>query len=88
MTNQTIKLLSEETNLTQTKIQNIYLEYWKGIKQIMREMDFDTTIDKDIYIKQKRCFNLIGLGKLGATYDYYKKQRDRYDKYKNDTSNV
>lgn len=74
---QLIKELSRETGLTPSRIQNIYNEYWKAIKFQMSKENFDRDISEEDYYKEKHCFNIIGLGKLGVPYMSYKHKSRR-----------
>jgi nucleoid DNA-binding protein len=69
MKNKIMETLVKETGISKTIIELIYKEYWKVVKQIMKEMP-DTLTDED-----KTAITLVNLGSFYVTPEKYNNRK-------------
>lgn len=64
-----MEILVKETGISKADIELIYKEYWKVVKQIMKEMP-DTLTEKD-----KTAITLVNLGSFYVTPEKYNNRK-------------
>lgn len=82
----TINRLSAELHIPKDKIELIYKEYWKSIKNIIETLPLKEDLSEEEFLNMKTSFNISNLGKFYCTYDRYKNIKEKYEHKEDKTS--
>lgn len=72
-----IRLVAIETNQPEAKVEVIYRTYWKFIRDVFENLDFNSINTKEEFDKLKTSINLPSLGKIGIKWEKIEKYRKR-----------
>ena len=75
-----IEKLSKELNLPESVIIKTYKNWWKFIKLSIEDLPLKEDLTEEEFNKLRPNFNIPGLGKLGVTYNNYKRIKEKYKK--------
>lgn len=73
--------VAEELSLDKDTVVKVYMEYWKGIGDSIREHDLETCREEE-FDDIRTSYNLPYLGKFACTKDRWKRIRNKLIKYK------
>jgi hypothetical protein len=80
-----LEQVSDELKIPIEVVKEVYLSYWKFIKNKIAELPLDEELSEDQFKELRTNFNVPSIGKLTCTYDRFLrvKQKQQYKKEKN-----
>lgn len=72
-----IRLVAIETNQPEAKVEVIYRTYWKFIRDVFENLDFNSINTKEEFDKLRTSINLPSLGKICIKWEKIEKYRKR-----------
>lgn len=72
------KEVSEETGIPYNQVRLAYKYFWKFIKNTFISFPLKNNLTKEEFEKLRCSFNVPYLGKIGCSWDRYKKITEKY----------
>lgn len=70
--------VSEELNIPEEDVKNIYRSFWIFIKNTIKELPLKEDLSDEEFNKLRVNFNIPSVGKLGCSLDRYKRIKKYY----------
>lgn len=75
--------VSEELNLPYTMVKNAYKEYWRFIRETIKNKPIEWGLSREEFDSLQPCFIIPGIGKLACSYKRYLGLQKRHEVLKN-----
>lgn len=73
-----IAKVSKDTGISEEIVNKAYKGFWLFVKDTIQNLPLKEDLSEDEFMSLRTGFNIPSLGKLGCTYQKYKKVKDKF----------